>query len=165
MSGRVVSSLDNERKVAILDDGRELPYDLFLGVPKHRAPDVVEASGMTDEDGWIPVSQTNLKTLYPNVFAIGDVASADVPKAGMFAEGAARVAAASILADLSGGASPPGYDGTGSCYIEFGSHRVGRVDMNFLSGPAPKGIFMEPSAALWDEKYRLAKDRQNRWFG
>jgi sulfide:quinone oxidoreductase len=164
VSGRVVSSLDNERKVAILDDGRELPYDLFLGVPKHRAPDVVAASGMTDEDGWIPVSQTNLKTLYPNVYAIGDVASVDVPKAGMFAEGAARVAAASILVDLSGGASPPSFDGTGSCYIEFGLHYVGRVDMNFLSGPTPKGIFMEPSAALWDEKYRLAKDRQNRWF-
>ena len=26
----------------------EMPYDLFLGVPKHRAPDVVVASGMTD---------------------------------------------------------------------------------------------------------------------
>ena len=30
------------------------PYDLFLGVPKHRAPEVVLASGMT-EDGYVPV--------------------------------------------------------------------------------------------------------------
>ena len=34
----------------MLDDGAELPYDLFLGVPKHRAPEVVVESGMT-EDG------------------------------------------------------------------------------------------------------------------
>jgi hypothetical protein len=47
-------ALDPERRVAILSDESEMPYDLFLGVPKHRVPDVVEASGMT-EKGWVPV--------------------------------------------------------------------------------------------------------------
>ena len=51
---RLVRALDPARRVAMLDDGSEMPYDLFLGVPKHRVPDVVAASGMT-EDGWIPV--------------------------------------------------------------------------------------------------------------
>jgi sulfide:quinone oxidoreductase len=162
---RVVSSLDSTRKKAVLDDGSEMPYDLFLGVPKHRVPKVVEESGLIDEDGWIPVSQSDLKTRYPNVYAIGDVSSVEVPKAGMFAEGAARVAAASILSDLKRGSRPAEYDGAGSCYIEFGSHRVGKADMNFLSGPSPKGVFSEPSEALWHEKYRLAKERQERWFG
>src|SRR6202020_754105 len=32
--GRRVSSLDAVRRVAVLDNGNELPYDLFLGVPK-----------------------------------------------------------------------------------------------------------------------------------
>jgi hypothetical protein len=31
-----------------------MPYDLFLGVPVHRAPAVVAESGMI-VDGWIPV--------------------------------------------------------------------------------------------------------------
>jgi len=162
--GRRISSLDPKRRVAILDNGSEMPYDLFLGVPKHRVPDVVANSGMT-EDGWIPVSPINLKTRYPGVYAVGDVASADVPKAGMFAEGAARVVAASIIADLKGSGPPPDYDGRGSCYIEFGSGLVGRVDMNFLSGPSPHGTFMEPSVALSDEKRRSAKMREARWFG
>ena len=39
--GRKVSSLDLARKRVVLDDGTEVPYDLFLGVPKQRAPDVV----------------------------------------------------------------------------------------------------------------------------
>jgi sulfide:quinone oxidoreductase len=162
--GRRVSSLDPKRRVAILDNGSEMPYDLFLGVPKHRVPDVIAESGMT-EDGWVPVSPTNFKTRYPGVYAVGDVASADVPKAGMFAEGAARVAAASIIADLKGGGPPPDYDGRGSCYIEFGSGLVGRVDMDFMSGPSPHGKYLEPSVALADEKRRSAKMREARWFG
>ncbi len=162
--GRRVLSLDPRRRVAILDNGSEMPYDLFLGVPKHCVPEVVAKSGMT-EDGWIPVSPTNLKTRYPGVYAVGDVASADVPKAGMFAEGAARVAAASIIAELKGSEPPLDYDGRGSCYIEFGSGLVGRVDMNFLSGASPHGTFMEPSVGLADEKHRFAKMREARWFG
>jgi len=163
--GRRVRSLDSKRRVAVLDNGSEMPYDLFLGVPKHRVPDVVAKSGMT-EDGWIPVSPTNLKTRYPGVYAVGDVASADVPKAGMFAEGAARVAAASIIAELKGSEPPPDYDGRGSCYIEFGSGLVGRVDMDFLSGPSPHGTFTAPSVAMANEKRQgFAKAREARWFG
>ena len=41
---RRVASLDAGRSVAVLDDGSEMPFDLFLGVPKHRAPDVVIAA-------------------------------------------------------------------------------------------------------------------------
>ncbi len=89
LCARRVAALDGARGVVVLDDGSELPFDLFLGVPKHRAPDVVIASGMT-EDGYIPVDSATLATRYPGVYAVGDVATAGVPKAGVFAEGAAR---------------------------------------------------------------------------
>jgi sulfide:quinone oxidoreductase len=85
---RLVSALDPARRVAILDVKSELPFDLFLGVPKHCVPDVAAASGMV-ENGWIPVARTNLKTRFPGVYAIGDVTSVGTPKAGVFAEGAA----------------------------------------------------------------------------
>ena len=48
---RRVSAVDAARSVAVLDDDTEVPFDLFLGVPKHRAPDVVIASGMTSPSG------------------------------------------------------------------------------------------------------------------
>jgi sulfide:quinone oxidoreductase len=148
----------------VLDDGSELPFDLFLGVPKHRAPDVVIASGMT-EDGYIPVDPQTLQTRFPGVYAVGDVATIGVPKAGVFAEGAARVVAASLLASLRGGEQPPAYDGRGSCYIEFGSGLVGRVDIDFLSAPRPTGTFREPSPALVAEKQHFGASRRARWFG
>jgi sulfide:quinone oxidoreductase len=164
VAGRRVSSLDPARRVAVLDDGGELPYDLFLGVPKHRAPDVVVASGMT-EDGYVPVNPKTLETRFPGVYAVGDVATIGVPKAGVFAEGAARVVAASLIARLRGGEQPAAYGGLGSCYIEFGAGHVGRVDVDFLSGPKPTGTFHAPSDALVAEKHHFGSSRHARWFG
>ena len=141
-----------------------MPYDLFLGIPKHRVPDVVAESGMT-EDGWIPVDPKTLKTRFPGVYAIGDVTSIETPKAGVFSEGAARVVAAALIANVKGGEQPPAYSGAGSCYVEFGEGKVGRVDVDFLSGPVPTGGFEGPSAALADDKQTFGSSRRKRWFG
>jgi sulfide:quinone oxidoreductase len=162
--GARIASLDADRNVAVLQDGREFAYDLFLGVPKHRAPDVVLESGMAEE-GYVPVESSTLRTRFPGVYAVGDVATVGVPKAGVFAEREARVVAAEILAELRGGEEPAGYDGRGSCYIEFGGGRVGRVDVDFLSGPRPTGTFQAPSSALVEEKKDFGSSRQGRWFG
>ena len=161
---RRVSSVDPARSVAVLDDGSELRYDLFLGVPKHRAPDVVLASGMAEE-GYVPVDSRTLATRFPGVFAVGDVATVGVPKAGVFSEGAARVVAAALVAQAQGSEQPAGYDGRGSCYIEFGAGRIGRVDVDFLSGPKPTGTFQEPSVELVAEKTHFGASRRARWFG
>ena len=163
VSGRRVSSLDTAGKVAVLDDGTELPCDLFLGVPKHRAPSVVLESGMTEE-GYVPADPRTLETRFPGVYAVGDVATVGVPKAGVFSEGAARVVAAAVVARLQGGEQPAAYDGRGSCYVEFGAGRVGRVDVDFLSGPKPTGTFQEPSGALVAEKQQFGASRRARWF-
>jgi sulfide:quinone oxidoreductase len=164
ISSRRVSALDPGRSVAVLDDGSELRFDLFLGVPKHRAPDVVIASGMT-EDGYVPVDSATLATRFPGVYAVGDVATAGVPKAGTFAEGAARIVAQTLIATFRGGERPGPYLGRGTCYIEFGRGRVGSVDIDFLSGPTRTGSFNAPSAALVAEKEYFGSSRRTRWFG
>jgi sulfide:quinone oxidoreductase len=164
IAGRRISALDPGRNVAVLDDGSELPFDLFLGVPKHRAPDVVIASGMTEE-GYIPVDSATLQTRYPDVYAVGDVATAGVPKAGVFAEGAARIVAQTLIAKLRGGEEPGPHLGQGTCYIEFGQGRVGSVDIDFLSGPTRTGSFNAPSAALVAKKEHFGSSRRARWFG
>ena len=162
--GKRIASLDRDRNVALCDDGSEEPFDLFLGVPKHRAPDVVQESGMT-VDGYIPVDGRTLATSYPGVYAVGDVATVGVPKAGVFSERQARVVAESLLEQRRGGAPPEPYDGRGSCYIEFGAGRVGRVDVEFFSGPSPVGSLREPSSELVAEKQEFGSSRRARWFG
>jgi len=160
---RKVLALDPGRRVALLDDGSEMPYDLYLGVPKHRVPDVVAATDMT-YDGWIPVNPDDLSTEYDGVYAIGDVADVGTPKAGMFAEGAAETVAKNIIANLLGTDEPDIYRGIGTCYVEFGKNQVGRVDVEFMEGPAT-GSFMSPSAELAAEKELFGASRRRRWFG
>ena len=160
----VVRALDPARKVAHLSDGTELPYALFLGVPLHRAPAVVVESGLA-VDGWIPVNKQTLETRFPGVYAVGDVTSVGTPRAGVFAEGAAHVVAAEIVAQLRGGDMPGPYTGRGSCYLEFGHDQVARVDVDFLSGPKPSGTFEAPSQALAAEKVIFGSSRRQRWFG
>ena len=121
-------------------------------------------SGMA-ENGYVPVDPATLRTRFEGVYAIGDVATAGVPKAGVFAEGAARVVARHLIAEMGAGEEPGAYDGRGSCYIEFGGGRVGRVDIDFLSGPEKTGTFNPPSEALAVEKGEFGSSRGARWFG
>ena len=108
----LVRALDPGRKVAVLSDGTELPYELFLGVPVHRVPAVVVESGLAlDAFNWVPVNKKTLETAFPGVYAVGDVNGVGTPKAGVFAEGAARVVAAAIIAQVRGGPPPEGYRG------------------------------------------------------
>ncbi len=162
--GQLVQGLDADRRVAQLSSGTELPFDLFLGVPVHRAPHVVLESGMT-VDGWIPVDPLTLETRYPGVYAVGDVTSVGTPKAGVFAEGQAAVVASRICAGLSdSGTSPTTYDGRGICYLEFGHHTVAKVDVTFTSGQQPAGQLEGPSIDLAADKTAFGSDRVQRWF-
>lgn len=160
----VVRSLDPRRRVAVLADGDELPFDLFLGVPVHRVPTVVAESGMC-VDGWIPVDPLTLQTPFPDVYAVGDVTSVGTPKAGVFSERQASVVADRLIARHHGDTTATTYDGTGICYIEFGHNRVGRVDVTFRSGERPTGTFDEPSPSLLADKAGFGTSRIRRWFG
>ena len=160
----VVVGLDPSRKAAKLADGGEIPFDLFLGVPKHTVPQVVAESGLT-VDGWVPVDPLTLQTSFEDVYAVGDVTSVGTPKAGVFSEGQASVVAEQILARLRGGAEPATYDGRGICYLEFGRDMVAKVEVAFRVGQAPVGSLEGPSAAIATDKTEFGSNRIRRWFG
>lgn len=163
IAGRRVSAID-AGGTARLDDGSQIGFELFLGVPRHRAPEVVIESGIT-VDGYVPVESRTLRTGIPGVWALGDVATVGVPKAGVFAESAGRVVARELIAHARGEEAGERYAGTGSCYVEFGGGRVARVDVDFLGGPQPTGTFTAPSAELVADKQRFGSSRRARWFG
>jgi sulfide:quinone oxidoreductase len=163
---QLVTSIDPAARMARLATGETLAYDLFVGVPVHRAPEPLAASGLA-VNGWVPVDQTNLRTAFPHVYALGDVCTGPrtVPKAGIFAEAAARVVADDITAAISGDDPPPPYEGSGVCYAEFGGGLVSKVEVNFLRGESPAAERHNPSREYAAEKIEFGATRRARWFG
>ena len=162
----LVTGIDPTTRSAQLASGETLPYDLFIGIPIHRAPDVLAAAGLA-VNGWVPVDQDTLRTQFPGVYALGDVCTGPrtVPKAGIFAESAALVVADEIAAAVSGAEPPPPFEGSGICYAEFGAGLVSKVEVNFLKGEKPDARRYDPSREYALEKEQFGATRRARWFG
>ena len=158
-----IVELDPDKNAALLAGGGSISYDLFVGIPVHRAPDVVARSDLA-VDGWVPVERRNLATRFPDVYAVGDVTALPMAKAGVFAEAAARVVADDIAARLRGADLKRPYEGAGTCYVELGGGLVGRVEANFFGGSTPTARLVRPSRELAADKAAFAATRQERWF-
>lgn len=160
----LVVEIDPATKEAVLEGGERIAYDLFIGVPIHRVPSVVAESGLAP-NGWVTVDRDTLLTQFPDVYAVGDVVALPMAKAGAFAENAAGVVADGIIARLRGEDPPRSFEGEGNCYIEFGSGRLAKFEVNFLGGPSPTATVVGPNAALAGDKKAFAAVRRARWFG
>ncbi len=158
-----VHGIDPARRTALLKDAEE-PFDLFIGVPVHKVPDVLTEAGLT-EQGWVKVDPRTLETPFPDVFALGDCAETGIPKAGVFAESAARAVAATIEARVRGDQEAEPFDGAGLCYLEFGHGEVGRVDVAFRTEEGPLATLRGPGPQYIAEKEQFGAFRRERWFG
>src|SRR5215207_48800 len=158
---RRVYGIDPAGKVAHFKDHDE-PYDLFIGIPVHKVPDVLVEAGLT-ENGWVKVEPLTLATPFPGVYALGDCAETGIPKAGVFAESAARAVADQSAASIRGGRPRP-YDGTGLCFVEMGDGEVGRVDVHFRADGGPTAPMLGPGAEYAAEKAQFGAVRRARWF-
>ena len=121
----LVRALDPARKVAVLSDGTEIAVRAVsgrAGASRAAGGGRVRAGGRCVQLG--AGEQADAGDGFPRVYAVGDVNGVGTPKAGVFAEGAARAVAASIVAQLRA-RQPAPYRGVGSCYLEFGSNGWG----------------------------------------
>jgi sulfide:quinone oxidoreductase len=157
-----VYGIDPDARLAHFKDHDE-PYDLFIGIPVHKAPDVLVEAGLTEE-GWVAVDRRTLQTPYPGVYALGDCAETGIPKAGTFAESDAHVVADGIVNSIRGGGDRAS-GGTGLCFLEFGNGEVGRVDVDFHAEGGPTAPLLGPSLAYAAEKAEFGTVRRARWFG
>lgn len=158
-----------ERRLSFAN-GLSADFDLLAYVPPHRAPRVVQEAGLVGDGGWVAVDRHRMETRFPGVYAIGDVVSIPLalgkplPKAGVFAEGQARVAARNIATAILGVGEGSRFDGHGECFIEAGDGRAGVGRGDFYAEPLPT-VQVRPPARRWHlskvlfEKYWLW-----RWF-
>ena len=140
----------------------------MIGVPVHTPPQAIKSSKL-GQTGFIPVSPKNLETAVPDVYAVGDVSTVPVgdkavPKAGAFAEDAARTVVSDILRKEGLADALVKFNAAGACYLEVGGGQVARVNANYLGGEKPQVSLEGPSLELHADKLRFESTRRDRWF-
>ena len=163
-----VDHVDPAGRIVHFRGGSQLPYDLLVAVPPHTTCPPVRASGLAKDGPWVPVDRYTMRTSFDDVYAVGDVAKIPtpsgnvpvLPKAGVFAEGQARVAARNIAAGIAGGEGAR-WDGHGVCFLETGSGRSGLVQGNFFKEGPPE-IRMRNPSRIWHWGKVLF---ERRWLG
>ena len=165
--GTPITAIDAAAKKAI-SGNVTLDYDLLIGVPVHTPPQVVKSSKL-GQAGFIPVSPKNLETAVPDVYAVGDVSTVPVgdkavPKAGAFAEDAARTVVSDILRKEGLAEALVKFNAAGACYLEVGGGQVAKLNANYLGGEKPQVFLEGPSAELYPDKLRFESIRRDRWF-
>lgn len=156
---------------AVVFGERRRPFDLLLGIPPHRCPEVVVRSGLTDGGAWVRVHPRTLETRFAGVYAIGDITEIllpngmPLPKAGVFAEAEGEVVAERIAAVFAGREPEASFSGEGFCYLELGRGEAMLVRGRFLIEPAPEIEITEPSPNYLEEKKRFEAERLRTWFG
>lgn len=164
-----VDRIDPQASQLELAGGERAGYDLLLGIPPHRAPEVTRTSGLAAETGFLPVDPATLATAADGVYAIGDVAAIPIaggkflPKAGVFAEAEAEVVATNITADLTGRPAADTFDGSGACFVELGDGRAAFAGGNFYSPDGPQIRLRRPGRHWHLAKVAFEKYWLRRW--
>jgi sulfide:quinone oxidoreductase len=157
-----VQAIDVGTRTVSFTDGGQLQYALLLAVPQAVPPQVVADSPLAGEGGWIQPDRETLLTRFEGVYAAGDCTASPPPKAGIFAEAEARVAARNIAAEIDGG-SGDRFDGTGYCFLEFPGQRASALEGHFFAQP-PEVRLAEPDTQTFVRKQAFETERLRDWL-
>jgi sulfide:quinone oxidoreductase len=152
--GQSVERIDPAGRELKLASGERVSYDLLLGVPPHRPPEVLKSSPLASDSGFIPVDANTLATGTEGVYAIGDVTAIPLgggkflPKAGVFASAEAEVVARRIAAELANEPPTARFDGHGSCFVELGGGIAAYASGDFYAEGGPQVNFRR-SGRIW----------------
>ncbi|MGC8479915.1 MAG: type III sulfide quinone reductase, selenoprotein subtype [Acidimicrobiales bacterium] len=138
-------SVDHDARTITSYDGRVVPYELLVVVPRHNGARYIERSPRVgDELDYVLTDPATLQSAtFPNVFAVGDATGLPVSKAGSVAHFEASVLVENIAAFLEDAPLPPRFDGHTNYFIETGHHKALLIDFNTAHEPVP-GHFPGP---------------------
>ncbi len=132
----MVERIDDQRKVLVSYDEREVPFDLLVTVPLNMGADFVTRSGLGDELNYVPVDKhTQLSTRFDNIFAIGDASDIPASKAGSVAHFSVEIFVDNFLEHIAGRPMTGAFDGHANCFVESGDDKALLIDFNYDTEP------------------------------
>lgn len=167
--GRSITGIEPDGATVTFADGGREHADLLAVVPPHACAAAQIVPDLVNADGWIPVAPDTLATKAPGVWAVGDNTAVTLangkplPKAGVFAEGQALVAADQIARHLGYDAPEGVYTGDGGCLLVVGGGQAAKIAGRFLADAGPQVSLFPPTAKFHAEKEQLERDWLARW--
>lgn len=132
--------VDNQRKVLVSYDEKEVPFDLLVSIPVNKGADMIKKSGLGDEDGlnFVPTDKYSLQSKgFENIFVIGDATNVPASKAGSVAHFEAEILTENIMSYITGAPMEAKFDGHSNCFIETGYGKAALIDFNYDTEPLP----------------------------
>ncbi len=132
----MIERIDQERKVIVSFDEREVAYDQLVTVPLNMGADFVGTSGLGDELNYVPVDKhTFLAHGYDDVFALGDASNIPTSKAGSVAHFSVDVFVENFVEHVAGRPMTHSFDGHANCFVESGHGKALLLDFNYDTEP------------------------------
>jgi sulfide dehydrogenase [flavocytochrome c] flavoprotein subunit len=104
--GGVVTKLDATNKIVTTASGEKIKADVINIIPEEKAGRFAIENGLALGNNWVPYEpKTFASKVHPDVYVIGDMVDAPMPKTGYVASNQAKVVAAAIN-DLLAGREP-----------------------------------------------------------
>jgi len=124
---------------------QEMRFDMIHVVPPQTGHDVVRASPLANEAGWIDVNPATLQHVrYPNVFSLGDAASTSNAKTAAAVRLQAPVVVANLTALLEGRPFGEEYDGYGSCPLTVARGKIVLAEFTYGGKVTPSFPLLDP---------------------
>ena len=147
--------------VAILDDGAEMPFDLSWACPSIAllmwwwTAEWQRMAGFRSSSGpWNQISGSTRWVTAPIPARQRRVCSPRCCQSGR----------KRLDRQAGNRGKATEYNGFGTCYIEFGGGRIGKVEADFFSGPTPTGTLYQPRSACGRTRSILVPAARP-WFG
>lgn len=164
-----------DKKTIEFENGVKTSFDVLIIIPPHQVPQIIKNSDLLRDGNqhWINVDKFTLRTKYKNVFAIGDVTeirldkTITIPKAGIFAEGQAKVVSQQIINEITAKNNDKAYtkfDGKGFCFMEIGDKKAGYIYADFYNEGGPMTRLDPPSYEFYQKKLDFERSRIGEWL-
>jgi sulfide:quinone oxidoreductase len=132
----MIERIDQDRKVIVSFDEREVAYDQLVTIPLNMGADYVARSGLGDELNYVPVDKHTLRsTEYDDIFVLGDASNIPTSKAGSVAHFSVDVFVDNFLEHVAGKPMTHSFDGHANCFVESGHGKALLLDFNYDTEP------------------------------
>ncbi|MBN2866486.1 MAG: FAD-dependent oxidoreductase [Thiotrichales bacterium] len=152
--GGTIAKLDAANKTVVTANGDKIKADVINIITEEKAGRFASANGLTDKSGWVPFEPKTFASLvHPDVYVMGDMVDANMPKTGYVASNQGKVIATAIH-DILAGREPGTPFITNNCVAMAGEDFGMTITATFRYTGEGKGYSVqERRSAVTDNPY------------